>query len=233
MLRRWSSSRCNNSHRWLWAPAFAGATSRVWRTYRLICAFSVSSTTRSNDDAFGGALARCVGDVFVALGHQRSELVVQCLALVHLLVDFVHALLRLHRPQIVRQILILDRREAAAAGGDVGDEIAIAGDGFRGRPGALVDVARHLGGLRGCGGRDLRQLLGLVFGALLHRARAVGDHGAVDLALQDDDVLVIGRLDDDDLAAVLRDRNEAAIAVLGDVAPHPLGVARRCRPAPR
>src|SRR4051812_22810077 len=26
--------------------------------HRLICAFSVSSTTRSNDDAFGGALAR-------------------------------------------------------------------------------------------------------------------------------------------------------------------------------
>jgi hypothetical protein len=26
--------------------------------YRLICAFSVSSTTRSNDEAFGGALAR-------------------------------------------------------------------------------------------------------------------------------------------------------------------------------
>src|SRR4029077_12902868 len=28
------------------------------RTYRLICAFSVSTTTRSNDDAFGGALVR-------------------------------------------------------------------------------------------------------------------------------------------------------------------------------
>src|SRR5213080_5355291 len=28
-------------------------------THRLICAFSVSSTTRSNDDAFGGAFTRC------------------------------------------------------------------------------------------------------------------------------------------------------------------------------
>ena len=66
----------------------------------------------------------------------------------------------------------------------------------------------------------------LVFGALLQAARAIGDHGAVDLPLQDDDVLVIGRLDDHDLAAVLRNRNEAAASVLGDVAPHPFGVAR-------
>src|SRR6266700_4985018 len=34
-----------------YAPFFAG--------YRLICAFNVSSTTRSKDDAFGGALSRC------------------------------------------------------------------------------------------------------------------------------------------------------------------------------
>jgi hypothetical protein len=50
------------------------------------------------------------------------------------------------------------------------------------------------------------------------------NHGALDLLLQDDDVVVIGRLDDDDLSAVVGDRNEAAVAELGDIAPYPCGI---------
>ncbi len=58
----------------------------------------------------------------------------------------------------------------------------------------------------------------------MQRARAVEDHRAVDLALQDDDVVVERRLDGDDLAAILRDRDELAIAVLGDITPYPFGI---------
>jgi hypothetical protein len=39
--------------------------------------------------------------------------------------------------------------------------------------------------------------------------------------LQDDDVFVVRGFDEDDLATILRDRNETAIAALGDVAPYP------------
>ena len=84
--------------------------------YRLICAFSVSSTTRSNDDAFGGALSRCSATNLSRLATSADEFFVQRLALVHLLVEFVHALLRLQRAQIVGQIIVLDGGEAGAAG---------------------------------------------------------------------------------------------------------------------
>ena len=57
-------------------------------------------------------------------------------------------------------------------------------------------------------------------------ARSVGDHRAVELALQLDDLDVVRRLDHHDMAAVLRDRDVFAVAHLRDLAPHALGVAR-------
>ena len=56
--------------------------------------------------------------------------------------------------------------------------------------------------------------------------RAVGNNRAVDAALQLDDLDVVRRLYHHDLTAVLRDRDETAIAELRDLAPDPFGVAR-------
>src|SRR5262249_30710316 len=50
-----------------------------------------------------------IGDILVALGDQRGEFFVQRLAIGHLTVDFVHPCFRLHRTQIGRQVVVLER----------------------------------------------------------------------------------------------------------------------------
>jgi len=101
--------------------------------YLLICAFNVSSTTRSKDDAFGGALSRCSATNLSRFATSA--------------VEFVHALLGLQRAQIVRQFVVLDGGKLLTPGRDVADQIAMAGDRLRRHPCALVQIARHFAGL--------------------------------------------------------------------------------------
>src|SRR4051794_22698962 len=78
-----------------------------------------------------------LGDVFVALGHQRCELLVQSLAIRHLLVELGRALLRFQRTQIVRQFVVGNAGEFLPARSDVADEVAITRDGLGCNPPAL------------------------------------------------------------------------------------------------
>src|SRR5262249_23629854 len=136
-----------------------------------------------------------------------------------------------HPAEHVGQLVFLHRGQRLATVEHVGNEIAAPGNGIgvtvsaaaTDNLGAPVHVGRHVGGRRRRCGGDLPGLL-LDPGALF--AWTVRDHRAVDVTLQFDDVVVVRRLDDDEMAAVLRDRDVAAAAHLGDLAPYPLGVAR-------
>src|SRR6202047_5507499 len=87
------------------------------------------------------SLVALFGDESVALCDQAGELFVQRVALLHLPVEFVLALLGFQRAQIFRQFVVLHRAKLLTSGRDVADQIAIAGDRFLRHPGAFVEIA--------------------------------------------------------------------------------------------
>src|SRR5450631_269013 len=175
----------------------------------------------------GRRLLGLVVHVTVALFDQRGHAFIERVAFRLLLVDEALALDRIHAARRVRQVFGLDGVELLPPGLDVGHQVAGAGDDFAG---SFRRVARHVTGHFG-GDRCRRGggLPGLFLDIAALLARTVGDHRAVDIVLQLDDLGVVRRFDHQQVAAVLRNRDVAAVAHLGDFAPHPLGIACAAR----
>jgi hypothetical protein len=114
----------------------------------LICAFSVSSTTRSNVALLLRLFVALFHHIRVTLLHQLRHPRVERFPLGHLLVDLSLVLRRAHRLQRIRQVIVLHRAELLAPCSDVGDQVAGPGHCFGGGEAraALAHVAGHLRG---------------------------------------------------------------------------------------
>ena len=71
-----------------------------------------------------------LGDEGVALLDQRGHALVDLAALGHVLGDRGLPLFRLQRADRIRKFVVLDGCELLTAGRDIGDQIAVAGNGF-------------------------------------------------------------------------------------------------------
>src|SRR6266516_6188262 len=112
----------------------------------LICAFSVSSTTRSNDDPFGAVSSRASATYLSRLATRAASFSFKAL---RCFICLLSSSMRCSGFSARRfsGLVVLDRGKLLPARRDVADQVAFAGDRFRRRLGALVEVARHFAGL--------------------------------------------------------------------------------------